>query len=68
MLVCPFQAIDQTLSYMASKVGGDGGVISIGASGEIGIGWNSNQMAWAYGREGELHFGVNKGEDFVEDL
>ena len=53
---------------MANKVGGDGGAISISASGEIGIGWNSNQMAWAYGREGSLHYGVNKGEDFVEDI
>jgi hypothetical protein len=36
--------------------------------GEIGISWNSKQMAWAYGKEGSLHFGINKGEDFIEDL
>ena len=36
--------------------------------GEIGIFWNSKQMAWAYGREGTIHYGINKGDDFIEDL
>ena len=53
---------------MTGRVGGDGGVIAISNLGEIGIGWNSNQMSWAWGRDGELHYGVNVGEDFVEDL
>lgn len=62
------QAIDEALTYMTGRVGGDGGVIALSPNGNVGIGWNSNQMSWAYGREGQLHYGVNPGEDFVEDI
>ncbi len=62
-------AIEEALSYMTGRVGGDGGVIAVAAAGgEIGIGWNSNQMSWAYGRDGTIHYGVNVGDDFEEDL
>ena len=33
---------------MTSRVGGDGGAISISPSGAIGIEFNSKRMAWAY--------------------
>ena len=36
--------------------------------GGVGVHWNSQQMAWALGREGQIHYGINRGEDFVEDL
>ena len=36
--------------------------------GGVGVQWNSQQMAWALGREGQIHYGINRGEDFVEDL
>ena len=25
-------------------------------------------MAWAYGKAGKLHYGIENGDDFVEDL
>ena len=25
-------------------------------------------MAWAYAKDGKLHYGINVGEDFIEDL
>lgn len=68
MGLSPNEAITETLDFMAQRVGGDGGVIAIDRAGNLGIGWNSNQMSWAYGRDGELHYGVNRGEDFVEDI
>jgi hypothetical protein len=46
----------------------DGGVIAISKDGDIGFGWNSEQMAWAYSKGVDIHFGVNRGEDFVEPL
>ena len=64
----PNEAIDEALTYMTGRVGGDGGVIALGPLGEIGIGWNSNQMSWAYGVNGRLHYGVNPGEDFDENI
>ena len=38
---------------MTTRVGGDGGAISLSKSGEIGIEFNSRMMAWAYIRMSE---------------
>ena len=64
----PNGAITEALATMTTRVGGDGGVIAISPQGEVGIEWNSEQMSWAWGREGLLHYGVNRGEDFVENI
>ena len=62
------QAVTEALEFMKRKVGGDGGVISIDKFGQLGIDWNSEVMAWAWGREGLLHYGIERGDDFVEEL
>jgi hypothetical protein len=47
----------------------DGGVIVISKTGEVGYSFNSNRMAWAYAKnDGEIHFGINKGDDHVEEF
>jgi hypothetical protein len=46
----------------------DGGAIAISKSGNVGFGWNSEQMAWAYSRGVDIHYGVNRGEDLIEPL
>jgi hypothetical protein len=47
----------------------DGGVIVISKTGEVGYSFNSNRMAWAYAKnDGEIHFGINKGDDLVEEF
>ena len=62
------EAVQEALDYMKSKVGGDGGVIAVDKNGRVGVEWNSEMMAWAWGRHGELNYGINRGEEFVEDL
>ena len=62
------EAVQEALSFMKTKVGGNGGVIAIDRQGQVGIDWNSEMMAWAWGRHGELHYGIQRGEEFVEDL
>ena len=62
------EAVEEALEYMKRKVGGEGGVISVDKFGQLGIEWNSEVMGWAWGREGELHYGIQRGDDFVEDL
>jgi len=62
------EAAQGALEIMRGRVGGEGGVIAIDKYGQLGIEWNSEMMAWAYGREGELHYGIERGDDFVEDL
>ena len=62
------EAVGEALEFMKQRVGGDGGAIAVDKFGQIGIEWNSKMMAWAWGRSGKLHYGINRGEDFVENL
>ena len=62
------EAVQEVLLRMKEKVGGDGGVIAVDKIGQIGIDWNSDMMAWSYARNGKLHYGIERGDDFVEDL
>ena len=62
------EAVGEALGFMKHRVGGNGGAIAVDKLGQIGIEWNSEMMAWAWGRSGKLHYGVHRGEDFVEDL
>ena len=47
------EAVTEALEFMQRKVG---------------IQWNSEVMGWAWGREGSLHYGIKRGDDFVEEL
>ena len=62
------EAITAALDFMVGRVGGDGGAVAISREGEVGVEWNSERMAWAYVREGVLHYGCNRGEDFQESM
>ena len=62
------EAVTEALEWMKRKVGGHGGVISIDKFGQLGIEWNSEVMAWAWAREDTLHYGIERGDDFVEEL
>lgn len=41
-------AVDQSLVMMKDRIDGYGGVIAIGPKGEIGIGFTTIAMPWAY--------------------
>ncbi|XP_021955564.1 isoaspartyl peptidase/L-asparaginase isoform X2 [Folsomia candida] len=57
-------SISTVLSGMASRIqDADGGAIAIGKNGDIGFEWNSEQMAWAYSKGVDIHYGVDRGED-----
>lgn len=64
----PRYATEQALSRMNEKTGGDGGAITLSNKGEVGIHFNSKRMAWAYAKNGELHYGINPDEDKLENL
>lgn len=64
----PQEAVTEALEVMRTRVGGSGGVISVDRWGQLGIDWNSETMAWAWARSGEIHYGINRGDDFVEEL
>lgn len=60
----PTEAIDKVLGEMTNRIPeADGGAIVISKDGKVGFGWNSVQMAWAYGQGKTVHYGVDRGED-----
>lgn len=47
---------------MSARVGGSAGAIVIDKIGEVGIGYSSPKMAWAYLKDGIIHYGIKKGQ------
>ena len=64
----PQEAVQEALELMKLRVRGEGGVIAVDKYGQLGFDWNSQMMAWAWGRGGKLHYGIERGDDFVEEL
>jgi isoaspartyl peptidase/L-asparaginase-like protein (Ntn-hydrolase superfamily) len=64
------EACVKALKNMSTKIcqpGGDGGAIVITKTGEVGYGFNSKNMGWAFIKGGKLHYGIQHDEVFVED-
>lgn len=53
---------------MSARVSGTAGAIVIAKDGKIGIGFSSPKMAWAYLKDGIIHYGIKKGQHFTVDL
>ena len=64
----PKLATQQALAEMKERTGGTAGAITLSKDGRIGIDFNSRRMAWAYVRAGELHYGINQGDDYTEQV
>lgn len=47
---------------MSARVGGGAGAIVISKKGKIGIGFSSPKMAWAFLKDGIIHYGIKKGQ------
>ncbi|XP_041350653.1 isoaspartyl peptidase/L-asparaginase-like [Gigantopelta aegis] len=61
----PQEASESALRSMAERVSGSGGVITISNHGNVGKHFTTERMAWAWLKEGQMHYGLNPGEDFV---
>lgn len=64
----PEEASDLALAYMKERVEGLGGVVVVDPKGTWAARFSSLQMSWAAAQQGELHFGLYLGEDFVEPV
>uniref|UniRef100_A0A8D0HDZ3 Isoaspartyl peptidase/L-asparaginase n=1 Tax=Sphenodon punctatus TaxID=8508 RepID=A0A8D0HDZ3_SPHPU len=56
------EAADTALNYMKTRVGGLGGVIVIGKSGEWTARFSTKQLSWAAVKDDQLQHGINLGE------
>ena len=56
----PQQAASEAIAYLFSRLGGHGGVILLGPSGEIGIAHNTPRMAWGLATAQGRSYGVTR--------
>lgn len=61
-------ACENSCNRMHKDFKGTGGVIGIDSKGEIGIHFSSQRMAWSYQRNSEIHFGIRKKDDYVQEV
>ena len=55
-------AAEKSLSYMADRVNGSGGVIVVSSHGDIAKHFTTERMAWASAKDGILQFGLDPEE------
>jgi len=53
---------------MSARVGGSAGAIVISKEGKIGVGFSSPKMAWAYLKNGIIHYGIKKDQHLTVEL
>ncbi|XP_073977877.1 isoaspartyl peptidase/L-asparaginase-like [Rhodnius prolixus] len=51
---------------MTSRVGKTAGAITVSNKGEVGIGFTSKRMSWAYQIGDEIHYGIDQGQHLVQ--
>ncbi|XP_060077111.1 isoaspartyl peptidase/L-asparaginase-like [Ylistrum balloti] len=64
----PQTASETALSFMAVRVQGSGGVVVLNNCGNPGKYFTTERMAWAWIKDDILHYGLNPGEDFSENV
>lgn len=62
------EATEYAIREMTERLIGTGGAITIDHNENIGIYWNSKRMAWAYLKDNELHYGIDHGKNFMENI
>lgn len=61
-------AAQTACDLMLERHKASGGVIAIGSDGEVGIGFSSNQMAWAYQKGQKVFYGVDQNQRLEMEL
>ena len=64
----PVKATEEALAYMKERTGETGGVITVSSIGDVGFYFTSNRMAWAYVKNDQVHYGINKNDHFSDNL
>lgn len=61
-------SIQQSLEHMAQRVEGCGGAVAVSGDGDIGVGFSTPRMPWAYVKDHHVHYGIHPGQHLKEDL
>lgn len=60
------QATKDVLNRMTARLNNTAGAITISKAGEVGVGFTSRRMAWAYRNATEIHYGIDPDEHKTE--
>jgi hypothetical protein len=58
----PQAASQSALDHMTRRVGGSGGVVVVSKTGEVAATFTTERMAWAWVKDGQLHYGLDPGQ------
>lgn len=61
-------AAQNACDEMTEKFSGDGGVIGIDKDGNVAIAFSSDQMSWAYQKGRQVFYGINPGDNMIEEM
>ncbi|CAC5357271.1 ASRGL1 [Mytilus coruscus] len=60
------EAAEESLSAMATRVQGSGGVVVVDKHGNVGKHFTTERMAWSWIKDNQLNYGLNPSEHFTE--
>jgi beta-aspartyl-peptidase (threonine type) len=62
------RATNSCIEKMTERLNNTAGAITLSCKGEVGVGFSTNRMSWAYVKGDQLHFGVDKNKKEFEKL
>lgn len=62
------EASEKVLKAMQERIGKSAGAITIGKDRSVGIAFTSRRMAWAYKKDDKIHYGIEQGQELVDDI
>ena len=62
------EATADCLRRMTERLRNTAGAITVLKTGDVGIGFTTNRMSWAYQRGDELHFGIDQNQHEIETV
>lgn len=61
-------ATNQVLERMTERLKNTAGAITLSKTGDVGIGFTSRRMSWAYRKTNEIHYGIEHGQHEIETI
>ncbi|XP_049826433.1 isoaspartyl peptidase/L-asparaginase isoform X2 [Aethina tumida] len=62
------EATKEALEKMTARLKNTAGAITISRMGDVGIGFTSNRMSWAYQKGDKIYYGIEHNETHIENV
>lgn len=61
-------AAEHACKKMLQDFKGTGGVVGLDRDGEVAMAFTSQQMAWAYQKDKQLHYGIRRKDNYTQEV